>query len=59
MDNPVCPVCGQECYEYVFDRNGDIVGCDRCTFTRDAVEYDAEQDELKADYHRETFMSER
>lgn len=55
MDDPICPVCGGNCSEYVFDINMDIVGCDRCTSTRIAIEYNAEQDELEADFYRELF----
>ena len=59
MDDPICPVCKGDCNEFYFDVNGDICGCDRCVHTRDAWEYTAEQNELKADYNREMFMSER
>jgi hypothetical protein len=55
----ICPVCKGDCAEYVLDINGEIAGCDRCMNTVDADEYDIEMDELKADYHRETFMSDR
>ena len=59
MREIICPVCKGDCNDFVFDVNGEIVGCDRCTYTRDAYEYEVEQDELRADYYRETFMSER
>lgn len=55
----ICPICRGDCSEYVFDINHEIVGCDRCTSTRDSEEYDAEQLELEADYARETFMSDK
>jgi len=55
----ICPVCRGDCSEYVFDINHEIVGCERCTSTRDSDEYDAEQAELLADYEREVFMSDR
>ena len=59
MRETICPICNGYCDQYVFDINGDIVGCDRCITIRGSLEYEAEQDELKADYYRETFMSER
>lgn len=55
----ICPVCKGNCSEYVLDINGEIAGCDRCMNTVNADEYDIEMDELKADYHRETFMSDK
>lgn len=46
-----CPVCGEEQPEdFVFDRNGDIVGCSCCCRFRDAYEYMAQK---KADEERE------
>lgn len=59
LDPPECPVCKCECSDYYFDANGDIVGCDCCIDVRSAAEYQAEQDQLIADYHRETFMSDK
>ena len=48
--NPVCPVCDSECDELFFDLNHEIVGCDCCITSRDAIEYFEEQDELAKDY---------
>lgn len=33
---PVCPVCGNECYEVYRDRYFEIVGCDQCVTVHDA-----------------------
>lgn len=55
----ICPVCRGDCNEYVLDCNNEICGCDQCTRTVDADQYDIEMDELKADYYRETFMSDK
>lgn len=33
---PVCPVCGRECWHVFRDRYGDIVGCDECLKEIDA-----------------------
>ena len=56
---PICPVCGEQCEEIFKDINGEVCGCDRCITSRDAYEWQGEQDQLQADYYRETFMSER
>lgn len=37
-EQPVCPVCGEECNELYFDIYRKIVGCDNCIETRDAWE---------------------
>lgn len=55
----ICPVCKGDCTEYALDCNNEICGCDQCTRMVDADQYDTEMDELKADYYRETFMSDR
>ena len=35
----ICPVCGQVAYESVFvDRDGDIIGCDRCAEIKEPSE---------------------
>ena len=26
---PVCPICGEEC-EWIFKKDGDVIGCDNC-----------------------------
>ena len=59
MDEVICPVCGEPCEEYFFDINNEICGCENCIHSRDAFEWKGEQDQLQADYYRETFMSER
>jgi hypothetical protein len=39
-----CPVCGaDEPEDFVFDRSGDIVGCNCCCHFRDAYEYMAQK----------------
>ena len=58
-DPPECPVCKCQCETYIMDINGDIVGCESCTREQDAYEYQQEQEELEADYYRETFMSDK
>ena len=59
MDEVICPVCGEPCEEYFFDINNEICGCENCIYSRDAFEWKGEQEQLQADYYRETFMSER
>ena len=55
MDDPICPVCKGDCSEFYFDCTGEIVGCNRCVTTRDAWEYQAEENQLQADFYRELF----
>ena len=39
-----CPVCGESQPEsFVFDRSGDIVGCNCCCHFKDAYEFMAEK----------------
>ena len=26
----ICPVCGEEPEEYLYKRDGDVIGCDQC-----------------------------
>ena len=54
-----CPICKCEPYEFYFDVNNEICGCDACISSRSAAEYAAEQAELEYDYHREMFMSDK
>ena len=42
---PICPVCGKECDTVYLDYEGEVVGCDRCVFMKDAYEYLYEEDE--------------
>ena len=42
---PSCPVCGEECETYYFDKYGDIIGCDQCVITGNAWEYIDEHEE--------------
>ena len=35
---PRCPVCGEEC-ETFYICDDEIIGCDRCTETVDAIDY--------------------
>lgn len=42
---PVCPICGRECETIYYDKYMDVVGCDECIETRDAWDWQAEQDE--------------
>lgn len=38
QEEPVCPICGQECERVFKDKTGDIVGCDVCLEECDAVD---------------------
>lgn len=39
-----CPVCGEDQPEsFVFDRSGDIIGCNCCCHFKDAYEYSAQK----------------
>lgn len=42
---PRCPVCGEETYLIFIDKYGDVVGCEECITTRNAYEWQEEQDE--------------
>lgn len=46
---PVCPVCGQECYT-VYLLNGEVVGCDNCILEVNAYEWLADQEEAHKQY---------
>ncbi len=35
---PVCPVCGEECDTIYKNKWGDIVGCEECVQTHEALE---------------------
>lgn len=53
---PICPICDEECETIYKDKNtGDVIGCDRCIESEDAVEWQSEQDideeAIKADYY--------
>ena len=37
---PICPVCGSECSTIYKDACNEIVGCDECISTHDAVDID-------------------
>ena len=50
---PECPICGCEAEEFYFDFNGNIVGCDVCISTQDAVEYETEKDEAAREHAEE------
>ena len=46
-DDPVhCPICGEECDTIIYDRYGEIVGCNQCIRERDAYEW-AEEERLE------------
>lgn len=40
MREPICPVCGSECSTIYKDACNEIVGCDECISTHDAVDID-------------------
>ena len=42
---PICPICGEECEEFYFNRDGNICGCDNCISVKNAVEYEEEERE--------------
>lgn len=44
-DMPRCPVCGEETEIIFIDKYGDVVGCEECVTTRNAYEWQEEQDE--------------
>lgn len=44
--NPVCPVCGQECETIYKDAsNGEVIGCDQCILAVDAYQWQEEENE--------------
>ena len=36
--HPVCPICGKEADTFAVDKDGDIIGCDKCVRMKDAYE---------------------
>jgi len=48
-DNPICPVCGNECKEiYRNFFTGEIIGCDSCITSHDAYDWwDETREELR------------
>jgi len=42
---PICPVCGDEAEEFYLDRDGDVIGCDRCIRLIEAYYYEQAHNE--------------
>ena len=38
-DNPICPVCGEECETIYTDINSEVCGCENCLNEYDAWDY--------------------
>ena len=51
-DNPVCPVCGEECETIYTDINSEICGCENCLTEYDAWDYFDDEEDSDADAER-------
>ena len=59
VEEAICPVCGEPAEEIYTDINAEVCGCNNCISRYDAFEYFGEQEQLKAEYYREIFLSDR
>lgn len=54
----ICPVCGCDCRTYYRTLNGEIVGCDECIETVDAIEWQQEQADVIAEEYGRIYLDE-
>lgn len=51
-DNPICPVCGEECETVYTDINAEVCGCNNCITGYDAWDYFDDEEDPDADAER-------
>lgn len=44
---PKCPVCGDECETVYKNCDGEVIACDGCIVSQDALEWEAEEKEAE------------
>ena len=51
-ENPVCPVCGEECETIYTDINSEVCGCENCLNEYDAWDYFDDEEDPDPDRER-------
>lgn len=49
FDQPICPVCGEECETIYADMYGNVFACDQCLIEQDAWQWQEDQREADRD----------
>ena len=49
FDQPICPICGEECETIYADMYGNVFACDQCLIEQDAWQWQEDQREADRD----------